>query len=731
MDIVDVLLARAMTPEMTILQAEASALAAQEAAEKAASDATDAVKDAGDALETAQGLIEDLDDAMEDLEGVADAEVKKLTIAKTSSSSDANYTTIGLHTTYPDDSGADVNDLVKYYNTTGQATDGTMTQKAITDAMISDVQVNGASIVSNGVASIPISNANNMYGLYRANTMFGTQSTVLGDIGIVPATINEIKAGTNQYHPIAPNRLANAVFYGLARAARDITQSQSNNPVGTYTEEAKTAIQNMLGISGGGGGSTNLGPENAGRVVVVGSDGNIIASGIAEEEIISALIKTDTYTAKDAVGIQADYENRSYSRTQEAAEYEQGSDFNKYSMYGGRMRCNVNDNGEIVAWYGDQNYKEDGSNGQVMVYQPKFYYSRTFNKTAYNGLGDVIQKETLIISPTEQTGFKLHPLFRASDGSVLDYVLLSAYEGCAYTDSYDLNDSGNIDFSTAKLSSIAGAKPISGVNKQFTLANAEQMAQNRGSGWHVTNLAMESAQQMLQMVEYGSPNSQASLETGICYIPNNSNRNCASITGSTASLGNATGAAAATMNEINGVYTNYSDPGKRAVSYRGFENPWGNIWRMIAGINVVGSAHQNGGIPRICTDYNYSIAADATNYESIGFQLPNTYDWVSGFGVPTSKYDWVYMPIECSGGNSAVPVGDNLWTTSNLNGVNMLCCGGLWYFELSDGMFYYCCDQRANTYARSYNARLMYIPEKNTIYNNNVAAWQNKWGGGN
>jgi hypothetical protein len=40
-----------------------------------------------------------------------------------------------------------------------------------------------------------------------------------------------------------------------------------------------------------------------------------------------------------------------------------GTDFNKYSMYGGRMRCNVADNGTITAFYGDNNYKEDGSNG--------------------------------------------------------------------------------------------------------------------------------------------------------------------------------------------------------------------------------------------------------------------------------------------------------------------------------------------------------------------------------
>ena len=67
-----------------------------------------------------------------------------------------------------------------------------------------------------------------------------------------------------------------------------------------------------------------------------------------------------------------------------------GSDFNGYVMYGGRMRCNVSDNGEITAFYGDANYTEDGSNGQVMLYQPKFYYQRTPIRTQNNISGKII-----------------------------------------------------------------------------------------------------------------------------------------------------------------------------------------------------------------------------------------------------------------------------------------------------------------------------------------------------
>ena len=53
-----------------------------------------------------------------------------------------------------------------------------------------------------------------------------------------------------------------------------------------------------------------------------------------------------------------------------------GEDFNQFLMYGGRIKCNVADDGTINAFYGENGYTEDGSNGQVMIYQPKFYYRR-------------------------------------------------------------------------------------------------------------------------------------------------------------------------------------------------------------------------------------------------------------------------------------------------------------------------------------------------------------------
>jgi len=127
-----------------------------------------------------------------------------------------------------------------------------------------------------------------------------------------------------------------------------------------YVDEQIAAIP--AGNSGGTA-SFNLGAENAGNIVIIDTNGNIVAGDTSEMAIIEALIKSGTYSAKDALGIEIDYENKTITRTQDAASLTMGSDFDSYLMYGGRMRCNIADDGTINAFYGDDNYKDDGSNG--------------------------------------------------------------------------------------------------------------------------------------------------------------------------------------------------------------------------------------------------------------------------------------------------------------------------------------------------------------------------------
>lgn len=618
MDIIDVMLAKAMTPQgkteayvakankaaQKAAKAEQDAAAAIATVEAAAdeiaaaqSEATDLLADAREALETAQAAqINTLD--TDDV----DAEVKKMTV-NTNIIDGNNAKTIQMITTYPDNT-LNTQNITKLYKSAGNNEDGTMTQKAIK--------------------------------AYVDNAAFNSSGS---------------------------NNTTNVTF--------NVT--------------------------------------DAGKIIVIGADGNIIASDISENELIALLLRAGTYTAADSIGIDIDYANKSFSRIQEATGLSSGTDFNQFIIYGGRMRCNVADDGTINAFYGDSEYREDGSNGQVMVYQPKFYYQRIPLSIESGTNGTIIRHESLILSSIPQSGFKLAPIFQ--DGNEeLDYVLFSAYEGA---------------ISNNKLCSIANNKPVSNI----TIAEAEAKAAARGTGWHITNMAAVSANQMLEIVEFGSMNGQQAIEAGICNINGVGNKNCASITGSTADLGNTTGHATQTINEISGNTTLETEAGKRAISYRGIENPWGNIWHMIGGMIIQGGNNTQGGKPYICTDFNYTPDTIGSNYEDIGFNLSNTCSWISAMGYGKNKYDWIFLPIECTSGNSSLPVGDNLWILSNVTGNRVLAIGGSYNLQEDVGPFYYAADRAISESSRhNYGARLMFIPTKNDIYTTNIAKWTTKAG---
>lgn len=118
------------------------------------------------------------------------------------------------------------------------------------DETVRDVQVGGTSVLSNGVANVPVADANR-FGVVKVGN--GLAMSNNGTIGIQPAPSVYIKAGDQQYNPISPKRQHESAFYGLAKAAGDTTQSQSDNAVGRYTDAAKAAIQTMLDIPSNAG----------------------------------------------------------------------------------------------------------------------------------------------------------------------------------------------------------------------------------------------------------------------------------------------------------------------------------------------------------------------------------------------------------------------------------------------------------------------------------------------
>lgn len=415
----------------------------------------------------------------------------------------------------------------------------------------------------------------------------------------------------------------------------------------------------------------------------------------------------------DILGLQVDYKNKTCKRIAGAKNLTAGADFDKFSMYGGRKRCNVSDDGTITAYYGDDNYAENGSNGQVMVYQPKFYYkvAPLEMDVQTDGIGYHLRKANYYVSTKARAGFKLHPAFYDKNGNELDYILIGAYEGSIYDTSasaYLLLDEQVMAVDEDKFCSVAGVKPASGLTQNLTRLNIETMAQNRGANWHLENSKIASMEQLLCMIEMGTMNFQTAIGQGVVSISDNSSHNCASLTGSTASLGNSTGRATETINEKGGVQTTETEDGKTSVSYRGVENDWGNIWKSIIDPNIWGNGAMGGGQPFICSDFNYAESKNSDNYESAGFSVANASGYISAMGYST-KYDWLFFASECLG-NSSVLIGDYLWVIQNLNGYKVARLGGGWNQGSRSGGFFWGLGSAVGAHNRDIGGRLVYVP---------------------
>lgn len=436
-----------------------------------------------------------------------------------------------------------------------------------------------------------------------------------------------------------------------------------------------------------------------------------ILSGVTDIRAYLGMIETE-----DVLGITMDYKNKTCTRIAGAKNLTAGADFDKFSMYGGRKRCNVSDGGTINAYYGDEGYTEDGSNGQVMVYQPKFYYlvcPLEYDRQE-TGYGYHLRKANYYISETQRAGFKLHPAFYDKNGNEVDYILMSAYEGCIYDTSanaYLKNDEQVMDASKDKFSSIAGARPATGVSQNLTRPNIEQMAKNRGEGWHSLGIKTASMEQLLMIVEMGMMNLQTAIGQGIVSLPwttgTDTTSSYAGVTGSTASLGNGTGRATKTTTYEGGKATEYTVDGKTSICYRGVENFWGNIWKFAYGINFyceVGKPF----LGYVCKDFNYAESKKTDNYENIGFALPSENGYVSAMGYST-KYDWLFLPSEVKG-NSSLPVGDYYYQNNTWDGYRIARLGGSWNDGSFAGGFYWLLNSGVGHRSRDIGGRLVYVP---------------------
>ena len=435
------------------------------------------------------------------------------------------------------------------------------------------------------------------------------------------------------------------------------------------------------------------------------------------------------YTSGDILGLHADFENNRFTRLGAAAGLTAGSDFNAFPMYGQRRRVVVDSNGVIIDGYSPEDVGESDTDVDVMVYQPKFYYKVVPLKLEKqsSGLGYHIRKANYYISSTPHAGFKLHPLFFDKNGNEIDYVLFSAYDASymwrrqvstngtdfRYVDSI-FHDGVNTDTTietSAVLKSLPGVKPISGQYKAMNKVNLENCALRKSSNWHLDTIQSVAANQLLIAIEYGTFNTQSAIGLGIVNNSESDSINCSSLTGSTSAetFNTASGMASETIYDVAGTETVFSTSGKVAISYRGMENPWGNIWKHVNGINILGDGTMNGGQAYICSDFNFDESKHSGNYKSIGFSIANANNYISALGYGSEKYDWLFLPSETLG-NNALPVGDKCYVTANLNGNKIALHGGAWYSGDSSGDYDYSCANNVELVSNAVGGRLLYVP---------------------
>lgn len=405
------------------------------------------------------------------------------------------------------------------------------------------------------------------------------------------------------------------------------------------------------------------------------------------------------YEDDSTYGVEVDYANRKITRIAGNENLSAGADFDNLKPWQ-RKRCNLADDGTVNAYRGDSGYKEDGSNGMVMVEQPIFYVKTVPIKTkpATSGKGVEVVKARYYISPTPKVGFKAPEVFKDENGILQDKIYLSAFEGSIYDTSasaFLLNDEQVADFAGDKLCSIAGAKPASGLTQNLTRGNVRKLCNNRGAGWRSHDILALSVTQWLIMVEYGSMNTQNTIGRGVCDLTDEGKTNMAYATGATSSLGNGSGNAEGGVN------------GKCSVSYRGEENLWGNIWTWLDGINILAKGLNDAYIRKI----GQAMADDTTTgYENFGTHLSHSNGYQSAVGY-SEEYPELFLPTACAGSESSPTNGDYYWQNKDYSGFLVAQLGGRWTYGSDCGAWYLDVDTASSTRYRYIGGRLLYVPQ--------------------
>ena len=281
----------------------------------------------------------------------------------------------------------------------------------------------------------------------------------------------------------------------------------------------------------------------------------------------------------------------------------------------------------------------DGSNGQVMMEWGDFYYKVENN---YPSAG----KHQIKISPYSGAGWVLVPKHYISayeagierSTSILASVINTStdYRG------------GNNNAAYDALSSSLLGKPVSNIDR----TNFRTYARNRGAGWNINSYSDHKWLFWFYVIEFATLNSQkdvngtltvdgyrqgglgAGVTTAVSATWNTFNASNPFVPcGTSNSLGSLSGEVTYTAVEFGGAGVNVDF---KVPRYRGHENPFGHVWKIIDGININDKSVAEGDVtetwisndPATWNDANY------TGYTNVGNQArANGYQKIALMGA--------------------------------------------------------------------------------------------------
>jgi hypothetical protein len=394
-----------------------------------------------------------------------------------------------------------------------------------------------------------------------------------------------------------------------------------------------------------------------------------------------------TVTGGPAYGLAWNKTTDAYTRVASAAGLTAGANFNSPSGGAwGLRRCNLWDDGTPTAYYGDRCYTDtDVDNmGQAMVQIPKFYYYMEYDAgtTTYYWFVTTVAATTIDVGlGVGAKTVKIHPAF-TRDGATRNNIYLGAYE--AY---------GNPV--TTLVESKAGVQPTVSATLAAFRVCARLRAGAIANKWEVQDYLSTTAVELLYLIEYGGFNSQALLSAGITNMHDDANHNQASNTGHTTTLGNASGQVLHTFDHVpdSGDTTGY------AMSYRGIENFYGNIFTRIDGIKLKPDYK-----PWVADhDFNDSITYEHP-YIDTTLTLSSTSDYAVDISI-SANHDYGFL-ASAVGGSSTTKLCDMY---VRYTGDRTAQFGGAWPYGAEAGAFYWYVASAAADGGVMSGGRLMYI----------------------